>query len=83
MGSLFCLQIKSLGYEPVVVLSQADRECAECKVNTLGNYPVLDELKHKVRAAELVGSALQSAHHSLCAQRIQQHSQHMPCLSAR
>ena len=48
MELLFCLQVKSLGYEPVVVLSQADRECTECKANTLGNYPALNELKNKV-----------------------------------
>ena len=53
----FCygpLQIKSRGYEPVVVLSQADRECAECKTNTLGDFPALNDLKLKVSVILLV-----------------------------
>ena len=48
---LHCSQVKSLGYEPVVVLSQADRECAECKTNTLGDFPALNDLKIKVHTA--------------------------------
>ena len=39
-----------MGYEPIVVLSQADRECADCVSSTLGEYRVLSGLKAKVRA---------------------------------
>ena len=41
-------QVKSLQFEPVVVLSHADRECKDCKQNTLGDYPTINDLKSKV-----------------------------------
>lgn len=44
------VQVKDMGYEPIVVLSQADRECADCVNNTLDEYRGLSELKAKVRA---------------------------------
>ena len=37
-----------MGYEPIVVLSQADRECADCVNDTLGEHRALSELKAKV-----------------------------------
>lgn len=36
------------GHEPIVVLSQADRECADCVDDTLGEHKALSELKSKV-----------------------------------
>ena len=37
-----------MGYEPIVVLSQADRECAACVNDKLGEHKGLSELKSKV-----------------------------------
>lgn len=37
-----------MGYEPIVVLSQADRECANYINDTLGEHKALSELKSKV-----------------------------------
>lgn len=51
-------QVKSLGYEPVVVLSQADRECAKILVKSLGKHAALDELRNKVRTCTLTSAGL-------------------------
>lgn len=42
------IQVKELGYTPIVVLSQADRECEECRSDSLQEYPKLTALKDKV-----------------------------------
>ena len=46
---MYCVQIQRLGYEPVVVLSQADRECTACRTDTLGDHAALNDLKNKVK----------------------------------
>ena len=45
-------QVKSLGYEPIVVLSQADRECKDCRDNTLGDFAALNDLRAKVSSTD-------------------------------
>ncbi|KAL0053354.1 hypothetical protein WJX82_004675 [Trebouxia sp. C0006] len=40
-------KVKDMDYEPIVVLSQADRECADCVNDTLGEHKALSELKSK------------------------------------
>ncbi|DBA93230.1 TPA: hypothetical protein ACH3X2_003525 [Trebouxia sp. C0005] len=54
-------KVKDMGYEPIVVLSQADRECAACINDTLGEHRALSELKSK--AAAVLGIAQKEITH--------------------